>query len=75
MENGIEPFCKLVQGHLQKFCLLVGECHVEQVQVVYDVLQVFFLIIAFINGTSHLAAEIDGNQREGVEGSFGRLAP
>lgn len=53
-----------------------GECHIEQVQIIYDVLQMLVMVVIFIDASFHLfGTEIYRNQRQFVVRSFLRSTP
>lgn len=53
-----------------------GECHIEQVQIIYNVLQMLVMVVIFIDASFHLfGTEIYRNQRQFVVRSFLRGTP
>ena len=53
-----------------------GECHIEQIQIIYDVLQMLVMVVIFIDASFHLfGTEIYRNQRQFVVRSFLRGTP
>ena len=52
------------------------QCHIQQIQVIYCVLEMFGQIVSFINGSVHgIFTEINGNQWHSVVGLFSGFAP
>ena len=53
-----------------------GECNIEQVEVIDHVLEVFIMIVSFINCAEELFGTIvDRCQGQSIEGGLVRLAP
>ena len=53
-----------------------GEGHVEQVEIVDGVLQVFLMVVVLVDGARHLLlVVVDRHDGQGIERLFLRLTP